>query len=678
MGRTPKSGSAATTAPGNGPAQAPPSPDERLRDSELRNRAILEAIPDLLFVLSKDGYYLDFKAEHNDRLALPPEKVIGSHINQTGFSDDHLAQFGEAIARAIETGNLQSIYYDLATPKGPGQWEARMARLDDQRVLTIVRDVTEQRRSEQALRESQERLQKILEVLPFGVWLIDATGQITYGNSEAIALWGGARYLKPEDFDQYKAWWPGTGRRISADEWAVARVVQDGYPVLNEEIEIESFTGVRKFILNSAVPIRDSKGALECIVCVNFDITTQKRAEEHRSRLEAQILQAQKLESLGVLAGGIAHDFNNLLVGILGNADLALSELPASTPARHYLDDLKKAAIRASELTNQMLAYSGKGRFVVEAISINDLVQEMSHLLKVSISKRAVLKYNFFENLPLIEADPTQVRQVVMNLIINASDAIGDRSGVISLSTGVMEMNEELLAKCQVRDRPEPGYFAFIEVADTGCGMDDATIKRIFDPFFTTKFTGRGLGLAAVMGIARGHKGAIRVQSEPGKGSTFTVLFPCSRHALEARVNRERPGGKTLRGEGLVLVVDDEESVRNIAKMMLERHGFKVITARDGREGIKVFEAYADQVAAVVLDMTMPHMGGEETFQRLRALRPDVRIVLASGYTEQEATARFLGKGLAGFIQKPFQLAGFVQKICQVIAPKPPAPESGT
>jgi CheY-like chemotaxis protein len=315
-----------------------------------------------------------------------------------------------------------------------------------------------------------------------------------------------------------------------------------------------------------------------------------------------------------------------------------------------------------------MLAYSGKGRFIIEPLNFNDLVQEMSHLLKVSISKRVVMKYHFFEQLPPVEADPTQVRQVVMNLITNASDAIGNKSGIISLSTGFIDAGDEFFAGCQVHENPQPGYYVFIEVTDTGIGMDAATIKRIFEPFFTTKFTGRGLGLAAVMGIARGHRGAVRVESTPGKGSTFTVYFPCQEALLHTKLRAEKPSGRTHRGEGLVLVVDDEDSVRNIAKIMLERHGFTVITAKDGRDAMKTFQKRAHELAAVVLDMTMPHMGGEETFHKMREIRPDVRVVLASGYTEQEATAHFVGKGLAGFIQKPFQLADFVKKICDVTA----------
>jgi PAS domain S-box-containing protein len=639
-----------------------------LRESEYLNRAVLEAVPDLMFILSKEGYHLDFKAARREDLAVPPEKIIGSHIDDTGFTPDKLAEFKRAIALAIKSGGIHTIHYDLTTPKGPGHWEARVVRLDESRALTIVRDVTEQRKAERALADSEALLQSVLEKMPVGIWLTEKTGKITYGNPEARRIWGGAKYVGPEQFDQYLAWWVADGKRIEPHEWAASRAIREGLSFINQEIEIQAFDGVKRTILNSAIPFRDDRGAIQGCFIVNQDITSRRQEEVQRSRLESQILQAQKLESLGVLAGGIAHDFNNLLVGILGNADLALMEVGTSSSARHFLEDLKRAAIRASELTNQMLAYSGKGRFVIEAVNINDLVHEMSHLLKVSISKRAVVKYHFFEQLPAVEADPTQIRQVVMNLITNASDAIGNKSGIISLSTGVVDADEEFFAACQVHENPKPGYYVFVEVSDTGIGMDAETIARIFEPFFTTKFTGRGLGLAAVMGIARGHRGAVRVESHPGKGSTFTVYFPCQEALLHNKLRAEKGSGHTQRGEGLVLVVDDEESVRNIAKIMLERHGFSVITAKDGRDAVKVFQKRAPELAAVVLDMTMPHMGGEETFQKMLEIRPDIQVVLASGYTEQEATAHFVGKGLAGFIQKPFQLAHFVQKICDVTA----------
>ena len=363
------------------------------------------------------------------------------------------------------------------------------------------------------------------------------------------------------------------------------------------------------------------------------------------------------------MAGGIAHDFNNLLVSILGNADLALMEMSALSPARKSTEEIKKAAIRASELTNQMLAYSGKGRFIIKAINLNELVEEMAHLLEVSLSKKTVLKYDFADNLPAVEADPAQLRQVVMNLITNAADAIGDKSGVITVSTGVMEADEAYLTTTYLDEALPPGYYTYLEVSDTGCGMDEDIRVKLFDPFFTTKFAGRGLGLAAVLGIIRGHQGAIKVYSEPGRGTAVKVLLPCSNVPIEPEKELGIEVLDDWKASGTVLFIDDEETVRNVTKIMLEKCGLDVITAEDGRKGIEAYSENADKIDLVLLDMTMPHMDGEETFRELRKIHKDVRVILCSGYSEQDATTRFAGKGLADFVQKPFRIEILLEKI---------------
>ena len=393
----------------------------------------------------------------------------------------------------------------------------------------------------------------------------------------------------------------------------------------------------------------------------------RKRAEERQRNLEAKLQQAQKLESLGVLAGGIAHDFNNLLMGVLGNAEVALLELPPESPARGDLQHITTAALRAAELTKQMLAYSGKGKFVVQGLNLTKLVEEMAELLQVSISKNVVLKYNFAKNLPAIEADASQIRQVVMNLIINASEAIGEKSGVVTVSTSVIEADRSYLTETYLDENLPEGCYVSLEVADTGCGMDEQTQKKIFDPFFTTKFTGRGLGLAAVLGIVRGHGGAVKIYSQPQRGSTFKVLFPASQQPAAEESVGTSATEQEWRGSGVILVVDDEETVRIAAKLMLERRGFTVLTAEDGRAALEVFRSRVDEIVVVLLDLTMPHLDGEETFRELRRIRSDVRVILSSGYDEQETTSRFAGKGLAGFLQKPYGVGPLGEKIRQVL-----------
>ncbi len=398
------------------------------------------------------------------------------------------------------------------------------------------------------------------------------------------------------------------------------------------------------------------------------DITDRLQHDEEKRSLERQLLHAQKLESLGILAGGIAHDFNNMLMAILGNTDLALADLEPTSPARESLLEIEHVTRRAAELARQMLAYSGKGCFVVEPVNLSELVRETAHLLEVSISKKVHLRFDLAENLPTFDGDVTQVRQVVMNLITNASEAIGEDSGVVSLSTGTQQCDRAYLDSGAIIAGPSPdappseGLYAYLEVSDTGCGMEAETIEKVFDPFFTTKFAGRGLGMSAAQGIVSGHKGLIRVESEPGRGTTFRVLFraePRPNGGAEPRPSRPHEVGETTdsRAYGTVLIVDDEDTILQVARRMVERMGPCVLTASDGIEALKIFKQHADEVTCVLLDLTMPRMDGLQTFLELQLVRDDVAVILCSGYSETDAMQRFSGKGLAGFLQKPFDMA---------------------
>ncbi len=386
------------------------------------------------------------------------------------------------------------------------------------------------------------------------------------------------------------------------------------------------------------------------------------RFEEQRRELEQQMVQAQKLESLGVLAGGIAHDFNNLLTTILGNADLASQSLSEYAPARTNLHEIEIGARRAADLASQMLAYSGKGSFKIEPIRINEFVEEMLHLLRVSVSKRAVFKCDLADNLPVIVANVTQVRQVIMNLVTNASEAVGDLSGVVSVTTGAVYCddaypeNTGVVTLDALKSEERGGLYVYVEVTDTGCGMSKEMITKIFDPFFTTKLTGRGLGLAATLGIVRGHGGALKVHSEEGKGSTFKALFPVPEEAVltENSDSTRSAGSKAGRLSGTVLLVDDEETIRGMGRKMLEQFGLTVLTAPDGREALKLYRQNGGAVDLVLLDLTMPHMDGHETFSALRGIDENVQVVMCSGYTENDVSDQFVGEGLANFVQKPY------------------------
>jgi PAS domain S-box-containing protein len=385
-----------------------------------------------------------------------------------------------------------------------------------------------------------------------------------------------------------------------------------------------------------------------------------------RKRLEEQIRQAQKLESIGVLAGGVAHDFNNLLTGVMGNASLALETLSPTDPGRPFLEDVVRATENAAHLTRQLLAYAGKGRFIVEAINLSELARELTNLIQTSIPKTVHLRLELADNLPLVESDSSQLQQLIMNLVINGAEAIGEgKDGSMLVITGVQDVDETHIRDTFASGEIHPGKYVFLEVQDTGSGMDEETLAKIFDPFFTTKFSGRGLGLAAAMGIVRGHKGAMKVHSAPGRGTTFKVLLPVA--AATAAKIRTEAVGRNLRGTGTILVVDDEEIVRRTATHMLKQHGYSVVLAANGKEAVDVFRERASEIILVLLDFTMPIMSGEETLRHLQSIQPNVKVLLSSGYNEIEAVQRFASRGLAGFIQKPYTTRQLAEKIKEVL-----------
>lgn len=457
------------------------------------------------------------------------------------------------------------------------------------------------------------------------------------------------------------------GRELNEDELPMQRAAKENRAFLDFEETIRRHDGRELHVVISAVPLRDAAGLARGCVAAMQDITAQKIAAQERLAFERRLQETQKLESLGVLAGGIAHDFNNLLTGIIGNASIARLELPPGYGSvRSALDNLEHAAMRAADLCKQMLAYAGKGRFVVQPLSLSRMVKETSELLEVSLNKKTALQLHLGEGLPSFQGDASQIRQVLMNLVLNASEAIGERGGIISLRTSLVQATHDYLERAAFGEDVEEGRYLCLEVSDTGAGIDQTTLARIFDPFFTTKFTGRGLGLAAVMGIVRGHKGAIKVYSEIGRGTTFKLLFP-AQEMLATPPDPIVHAGMSRKFEGTILVVDDEEAVRAVAVRILRNAGFKVIVADDGWKGVELVRTNAEPFAAVLLDLTMPQMDGEEAFRLMRELKPNLRVIVMSGFNEQDTTHRFVGRGLAGFVPKPFSAEMLLGKINAVL-----------
>ncbi|MEN9938154.1 MAG: hypothetical protein RLZZ387_4733 [Chloroflexota bacterium] len=384
------------------------------------------------------------------------------------------------------------------------------------------------------------------------------------------------------------------------------------------------------------------------------DISERVRAEQERHEFEHKLQETQRLESLGVLAGGIAHDFNNLLAGVLGNADLALEELPPGAPAHEELIQIHTIAQRAAELTRQMLAYSGRGHFVISYVDLSTLVSEMLRLLETSLPRTATLRHIRGQDEQIVEVDATQIRQVVMNLVINAGEALDEGPGEIVVTTERRARRDASYAAAFVAPDLAPGPYVVLSVTDTGHGISEENLSRIFEPFFTTKFTGRGLGLAAVLGIVRGHRGALYVQTAPGAGTTFDVYLPAA-EATEDVEEITLLASAAQRHGRTVLVIDDEEGVRTLVARTLERDGVATLVAADGQMGVDLFRSRAPEIDGVILDMTMPRMSGRETCQAIWQIRPEVPVVLISGYSAQEIAGAFPEAALAAVLQKPFR-----------------------
>jgi two-component system cell cycle sensor histidine kinase/response regulator CckA len=500
--------------------------------------------------------------------------------------------------------------------------------------------------------DSEECYRVLAQHSPLGIWQIDIEGRTLYANPVMCALLevDGPAALESR---RHREFFPEESLAVMAGEHEKRRQgIASSY-----EVELVGAKGTRRRVTIHGGPIIDSEGRLKSLIGTFADVTEERRAQEARRRMDARIQQGQRLESLGVLAGGIAHDFNNLLTGVLGNASLALLRLDHDSPARPLVERIEESAQRAADLTRQMLAYAGKGRTRVETSDLSDLVREMEPLLRASVSKKARLLFRLSEELPPVACDVEQVRQVVMNLAMNASDAIAEHEGTIALTTRVNDTDDD-------PDLP-PGGHVVIEVADDGCGMDALTQQRIFDPFFSTKAAGRGLGLSAVHGIMRTHGGVIRVDSRPGSGSTIRVLFP--RSVSVAPANRPLPPATVSGASGTVLVVDDEDVVLGVSKMALEDAGYRVLTASDGAEGVEAVREHGREIDLVFLDLTMPRMSGEEALVEMRRLEPRLRVVLCSGYSEQEVAGPEISRDLAGFLQKPFRAGDLLEKARAVL-----------
>jgi len=629
-----------------------------------------QTLPISAAIFDKNMVYLACSDQHLNDFGLSEEQVIGK--NHYALFPALPQKFHDAHQQALHGSVVKSDNDKYTMPDKSiryTSWECHPwydATGDIGGMILYAENTTERTRILQEAKDQAEREQAkwltILDHVSSGVAVFDASGNQIYANNKHLKIYefdeGEEKQLSREYIARHFVvqTYPAL-RVLQYNEWPSPRVLKgeylDGetYHVKRLDKEYE------RILMLSGVPIFNAQGAVELAVLVSNDITQQVEHEEQNKLMQLRMEQTQRLESLGVLAGGIAHDFNNLLMAILGHADLALLKLSKPTPATKNLESIKSASLQAADLCTQLLAYSGQGKIEEKEFSMSKLVREMAQILKTSISKNCVLNLNLQENLPMTVGDSSQMRQILMNFAINASDAVGEGSGTINISTDSMFCPLDFFTNDFVIKPTHPGLYITLEVSDNGPGMDKKTLEHIFEPFFTTKFTGRGLGLSAILGIIRSHDGGLRVNSEPGAGATFTVFFP----ALGNTEGEETDGTNTTEQKsegfvGKVLLVDDEQIVLDVCTGQLEALGLDVLIARDGMEGITMYQKNRPEIDLVILDLTMPKMGGQETFTILRQLNPNAKIVLASGYAEEDVTTRFSGEKPSGYLRKPYTL----------------------
>jgi PAS domain S-box-containing protein len=522
----------------------------------------------------------------------------------------------------------------------------------------LSRQVDETGRANRALVESQTLLRALVDNTANLIAVLDREGRFLLVNrrfEDAVGV--GRESARGRTPSEVLA--PDLAFLLDAAAHAALR----GEPVVERDGDIE-VRGARTHYHFVVFPLTEGDRPPFGVGIVGLDLTERVRAEDERRRLEAGVQQAQKLESLGLLAGGIAHDFNNILTAIVGGASMALAEMPPSSPVRTDLEQVIAAAERAAKLTRQMLAYAGRASFAIETFDLNVVIREMAELIAVSVPKQVRLVHDPAAPLPPIRGDRTQVSQIVLNLITNAAEATADRGGTVTIATRPRDRGALDLDAFRFPPAGDASAFVELSVRDDGAGMAPETLERMFDPFYSTKGSGRGLGLAAVLGIVKRSGGTLRVTSAPGAGTAMTVLFPAVGEA--ARPVREEPRPRPApHASGTVLLVDDEEALRRTTRRLLERAGFAVIEARDGLEGVERFREDAARISTVILDVTMPVMGGAEAFRRIREIAPAVPVVVSSGYDEQDTASAFTGPAVE-FLQKPYRPDGLLDAMRRV------------
>jgi len=625
--------------------------EDKLRESETRFRQLAEAAVEGIAFTDK-GILVDGNTRLATMLGYELQEMIGRPV-----ADFIAPESVNLVLNNIRTNYQGSTEHFTQRKDGrifPVESHSHMMKWHgkDVRVSSLL-DISERRRTQEQL----HKLSLAVEQSPVSIVITDTKGKIEYVNPKFTTVTGytiqeavgkNTSILKSGETsrEEYKRLW----ETISAgNEW-------------RGEFHNKKKNGELYWESSFISPVKNADNVITNFVEVKEDVTERKQAEE-------ALRHAQKLESIGTLAGGIAHDFNNLLNAIMGQSSLALGRLPKESPAGNNIAKALKAAERAANLTQQLLAYSGMGKFITEEIDLNRLVKENAQLLKVSVPKSVRLRYELDPSILFIHGDAGQIQQVVMNLIINAGDAIGANSGFIIVRTNLIELREnETEYTKYTNNRLTPGAYVLLEVSDTGHGIKPDVLARIFDPFFTTKFTGRGLGLAAVLGIIRGHNGGLRIESEEGKGTKFEIVFPLVDVSPVIKTY-EAKNEAVINGSGkTILVIDDELAVLELLRDVFADVNIKVIEASNPIEGIQLYRKYQKEISMIILDYSMPDMDGKQTFEMLIKVNKNVKVILCSGYSEEEVKSAFGEVHPVDFIKKPYKPSDLLSRVSRIIS----------
>jgi len=630
--------------------------EEALRQSEQRYATTLDAVPDMVFEATLDGTIIYANRSASEMFGYSLDEVgtinFSDLLNEEGIQTalrvkDEMTQEGEP---------SQSAFYEVRSADGraiPVEAHARILKREGQpeKVLGVARDITERIEAEKILRESEEKYRTLLDSLEVGFYETDLDGNLLFFNDTMRKTLGYQEVeLKGTNFREF------VGEKDAGIMYrAFNAVYKTGIAEKSFNSTLISKDGTKKPIEFSVSLVHNNDGRSVGFRGVARDISEKKQ-------LEQQLLQSQKMESIGTLAGGIAHDFNNLLSGILGYASLMKGRIREDDPFFKYVDIIEKSSLRASELTAQLLAFARGGKYDIKPINLNKVVDETLKIIARTLDKSVEIETKLYPQLPTVDADAGQLQQVLLNLCVNAGDSM-PAGGRLTIETNIEEISEEY---AKVHIGAEPGQYILWSVSDTGIGMDERTRKRIFEPFFTTKEEGKGtgLGLSMVYGVIKNHGGYISVYSELGHGATFKIYLPISgKPESEKLPETEKPHG----GNETVLVVDDEESFRSLAKDALESHGYQVLLAVDGERAIDIYREQNGNIKLVILDMVMPKMGGHETFLRMRAFNPNVRVLLSTGYSQNGKAQEIMDSGVKGFIQKPYKIDALLLKVRSVL-----------